>query len=350
MKAILKTGEGVGFSYEEIEKPSPKANEVLIDVKAAAICGTDIHYYHWNQAAKNFVANFNVGFPFIVGHECGGVIAEVGSDVKNFKVGDKVSLETHIYCGKCYQCQNDMANNCQHMEIYGASYPGCFADYALAPENILFKLPDSVSFEEGALFEPAGVAMHAIEKAELMPGDTVLVMGCGAVGLFAVKILLACGASRVIAADIDTYRLDMAKKFGAIAVNTAKEDLGRIVSELTEKRGGVDVILEMTGSPKVYEKLFSYLRPEGRVVTVGHPGENVSINITQSINLKGARIKGVFGRRIWETWWKLSSLVESGKVNLLDVVTHRFAFSDYEKAFEQIPKGAGKILFIKETK
>lgn len=347
MKAIVKTGENKGFSYMEVEKPKPKPNEVLFEVKAAAICGTDIHYYHWNQSAKDFASKFNVKFPFIVGHECAGTVVEIGSDVKRVKIGDRISLETHIPCGQCFQCQNDNAHNCMHMDVYGTSCNGCFSDFALAPESVVFKLSDNVSFEEGALFEPAGVAMHAVERAQLEPGDTVLVFGCGAIGLLTTMTLLACGAARVIAVDIDEYRLALARKLGAIAVNSAKEDLAAIVSKYTSRRGGVDVILEMTGNTKVYETLFNYLRLEGRIVTVGHPGGTVAVNITQSINLKGANIKGLFGRRIWETWWKMSSMVDAGRIKVLDVVTHRFKFEQVNEAFEQVNKGAGKILFIK---
>jgi threonine 3-dehydrogenase len=350
MKAVVKTGEHYGFSYMEVEKPTPKPNEVLIKVEAAAICGTDISYNKWGQSAKDFAYKFNVKFPFIVGHECSGTIIEVGSEVKNRKVGDRVALETHIPCGECFQCQTGNAHNCMNMGIYGTSCDGCFADYAVAPESVAFKLPDDVSFEEGALFEPAGVAMRAIEESGILPGDTALVFGCGAIGLLAIQMLQVCGASRVIAVDIDQYRVDMAKKFGAVAVNSLTEDLPSIVKELTASRGGVDFILEMTGSPKVYETLFDYLRLEGRVVTVGHPGGPIPINVTQSINLKGATIKGLFGRRIWETWWKLSSLVNAKKINILDVVTHRYSFSQVDEAFEQVNKGAGKIMFLRDEK
>ena len=268
MKAIVKTGENRGFAYADTEKPRPKPDEVLFEVESAAICGTDIHYYHWDQNAKSFASKFNVKFPFVVGHESSGTVVEVGKDVKSVKIGERITLETHIPCGKCFQCQNNNPHNCMNMGVYGTSCDGSFSDYALAPESVVFKLPDSVSFEAGSLFEPAGVAMHAVDRAQVLPGDTVLVFGCGAIGLFTIKILLLCGAARVIAVDIDPYRIDMAKKMGAIAVNSAKEDLTKVIKEYTAKRGGADIILEMTGSAKVYEKLFDYLRLEGLVVTV----------------------------------------------------------------------------------
>ena len=347
MKAIVKTGEVKGFSYMDVERPQPKPNEVLFEVEAAAICGTDIHYYHWDQNAKEFASKFNVKFPFIVGHECSGTVVEIGSAVKSVKIGDRITLETHIPCGHCFQCQNDNVHNCVDMDIYGTSCNGSFAEFALAPESVVFKLSDNVSFEEGALFEPAGVAMHSIERAQLEPGDTVLIFGCGAIGLLSTMVALTCGAARVIAVDIDDYRLELAKKMGAITVNSAKEDLMSVVKKYTASRGGVDVILEMTGSAKVYETLFDFMRLEGRLVTVGHPGGPVPVGITKNVNLKGAYIKGIFGRRIWQSWWKLSSLVDAGRLKVLDVVTHKFKFDQVNEAFEQVNKGAGKILFVK---
>jgi threonine 3-dehydrogenase len=346
MKAVVKTGSHKGFIYKEVAKPSPGPNEMLIKVHATAICGTDISYYEWNQSAIDFTSKFNVKFPFVAGHEFSGEVIELGSNVKSFKIGDRVAAETHIPCGECFQCKNGNSHNCMNMGIFGINCDGCFSEYTILPESIAFKLPENISFEEGALLEPAGVAMRAVEEADVQPGETALVFGCGAIGLFAVKLLLASGVSKVLAVDIDQYRVDMAKRFGAIAINSLEDDLDALVKKVCEKRGGVDIILEMTGSPKVYETLFDYLRLEGKVVTVGHPGGEISINITKNINLKGAKIKGLFGRRIWNTWYNLSSLLESDKVKLLDVVTHRLSLSQFEEAFEQVSKDSGKVMFI----
>ena len=348
MKAVVKNSKEAGLSYLEMPKPEPKPNEVLIRVHAASICGTDIHYYKWNQAAEDFARKFHVHFPFIIGHECAGEIVAVGSDVKTRKPGERVALETHIPCGTCFNCMHGEAHNCSNMSVYGTSCNVCFAPYAAADEKIAYVLPDELSYEEGALLEPAGVAMRAVEEACIEPGDTVVVNGAGPIGMFAVLLAKASGAGRVIAFDMDSYRISMAEKLGAQAFDIRKVNNVEKVAELCKNRGGADVVIETSGSPKAYESIFDMIRLEGRIVTVGHPGGPVQVNITQSINLKGARIKGIFGRRIWSTWDHLTALMASGKVDLLDVVTHRFRFSEYDKAFEQLKFGAGKILFIDE--
>ncbi|HOE56035.1 MAG TPA: alcohol dehydrogenase catalytic domain-containing protein [Bacillota bacterium] len=346
MKAIIKDGAYPGVKLANMNKPCPKPDEVLIKVEAAAVCGTDMHYYHWNQGGQDFAKKFNVKWPFVLGHECSGTIVEVGGNVSSHSIGQRVALETHIPCGTCYQCQNDMPHNCANMGIYGTSCNGCFAEYTVAPAKVAFILPDSVSFEEGALLEPGGVAMRAVEESQVKPGDTVVVNGCGPVGLLAVMILKAGNAANVIATDIDEYRLNMARKMGAIAINVKTQDAVAEIQRLTALRGGADVVIEMSGSAASYNTLFDFIRLEGRLVTVGHPGGTIPISLMTDINLKGLQIKGVFGRRIWSTWWNLTSLISAKRINILDVVTHRFELSDCDKAFEQVTKGAGKVLFI----
>ncbi len=346
MKALLKTSAKPGLEYAEVREVIPGPGEVKFRVKAAAICGTDVHFNRWDKSAVNFQESFGMKFPFVVGHECAGEVVEVGTGVRGFRPGDRISLETHIPCGQCYQCQNGMAHNCTDMLLYGATTDGCFGDYALAPASVAFRLPDEVSDEEGAMFEPAGVAMRAVEEGNILPGDTVLVYGCGPIGLMTAQLLRSCGAARVIAVDLDDFRLGMAAKYGAETVNGARENVGERVAALTRARRGVDVLLEMTGSDKVYDGLFNLIRPEGRLVSVGHPGVPVTVDITKSINFRGISWKGVFGRRIWFTWWKLAAMVAAKKLNVLDIVTHRFAFSQFREAFEQVDKGAGKILFV----
>lgn len=350
MKAVIKSGRVPGVECVELPKPVPKDDEVLIEVKAAAICGTDIHYWKWNDSAEGFANQYNVKFPFVLGHECSGVVLEVGSKVTNVAVGDRVAFETHIYCGKCYQCRTGNPHNCQNMAIYGTSCDGCFAEFATAPASVCFKLPESVSFEEGALYEPGGVAMHAVQYSGVCPGDTVLVFGCGAIGQMVTQIMLAVGAGKVIAVDIDDYKVNMAKAYGAIAVNSTKVDLMEVVKRETGERGGADVIVEVTGAPSVYETLFDYLKCEGHVVTVAHPGKPMPINIMKNINTKEAILRGIFGRRIWDTWYEFSGLVENKKIDLNKVITHRFPLDKCKEAFEQTGKGAGKVLFIPSMK
>lgn len=345
MKAIVKPGPKPGIALAELPVPAPRPGEVLIKVESAAICGTDMHYYHWNKSGQDFGTKFNIRWPLVLGHECAGTIVEVGEGVTDRKAGQRVALETHIPCGTCYSCQNDMAHNCSRMDIYGTSVDGCFAEYALAPSKVAFALPDGMSFEEGSLLEPAGVAMRAVEECGVQPGDTVVVNGCGPIGLLTVLILKAGNAARVIATDLDEYRLGIAEKLGAITIHAGKENTVARIQGLTAGRGGADAVIEASGAASAYGTIFDFLRLEGRFISVGHPGGDVPINITQNVNTKGLALKGVFGRRIWRTWWNLSSLITAKKVNVLDVVTHRFSLDQCGEAFEQAAKGAGKILF-----
>lgn len=346
MLAIVKTGPQPGVICANVERPVPKPDEVLIQVHAAAICGTDLGLYRWNAGGQGFASKFNVQWPLTLGHEFSGVIVEVGSDVRDREVGQRVSLETHLPCGKCYNCLNDMPHNCMHMGAYGTSCNGCFAEYAIAPAKVTFPLPDEISFEEGSLLEPAGVAMRSVDEAAVLPGETVVVNGCGPIGLLAILVLKAGNAARVIATDMDPYRLNMAKQFGAITIDISKEDPVAAIKELTKSRGGADVVMEMSGAVAAYKTIFQFLRLEGRLVTVGHPGGEIPINWMADINLRGLSVKGIFGRRIWRTWWQLTSLMAAKKVNVMDVVTHRYKISQAQEAFEQANRGAGKILLL----
>ena len=348
MKAIMKMGPRPGIELKEVPIPEPGPDEVLIKVEAAAICGTDMHYYHWNKAGQGFAEKFNVQWPLTLGHECSGTIVKVGENVTDRQVGQRVALETHMFCGKCYNCQNGMPHNCSNMGIYGTSYNGCFSDYALAPSNITFVIPDAMSFKQAALLEPAGVAMRAVEEANVQPGDTVVVNGCGPIGLLAILILKGGNAARVIATDLDEYRLGLAKKLGAITINPMNENSIDRVQELCADRGGADIVIETSGAAPAYKTIFDFIRLEGALITVGHPGGEVPINIANNINTKGLRLKGIFGRRIWSTWWNVSSLISFGKIDVLDVVTHTFTYDQCQEAFEQSTKGSGKILFVNE--
>ena len=216
MKALVKTGKGVGFSCMDVAVPVPRPGEVLVKVHATGVCGSDIHTYLWDAYAESITSRLGVSFPFVVGHEYAGTIDKVAPDVQGFAPGDRVSMETHVFCGKCFHCLNGMAHNCTSTGWYGFGYGGSFAEYCIAPARIIFKLPDKVSFEEAAIFEPAGVAMRAVEESHIVPGDTVVVLGAGPIGLMAIQILNVCGAARVIAVDIVDYRLSIAEKYGAI--------------------------------------------------------------------------------------------------------------------------------------
>ena len=344
MKALVKTAPVPGAALSDIDEPKLTADEVLIAVKAGAICGTDIHFYHWDPAS----ANFPVHFPLILGHEYAGDVMSVGDRVTGVAVGDRVSVETHIPCGACYQCGIGEGHNCQDMGLVGISYPGAFARYAKVPAKVVYRLPAGVSYEEGALFEPAGVAMRGVDEARIAPGDLVVIVGCGPIGLMAVQIARAVGAAQVIAVDINEFRCDMARRMGAAAVNAQRGNVVETVRQAAGRKGGADVVIELSGAPEVYDYLFDLLRLEGRLVTVGHVSRPISVNISRQINLKGVALKGVFGRRIWETWEHLGALVAHKRIDLSAVITHRYPLEDFQTAFQQVHKDAGKVLFIPE--
>lgn len=345
MKAIVKTGPQPGVEVVDMPVPTPGPGEVLIKVGAAAICGTDLHYYHWNKSGQDFGAKYNISWPLVLGHECAGTIVAAGEGVTERTVGQRVALETHISCGKCFNCENGMPHNCTDMKIYGTSCNGCFAEYALAPAKVCFVLPDEMTFEEGALLEPTGVSMRAVEECGVQPGETVVVNGCGPIGMLAAMILKSGNAARVIVTDLDDFRLGMAARMGAIPVNAAREDAVVRVRELCASRGGADVVMECSGAAAAYKSIFQFLRPEGRLVTVAHPGGEIPINISKDINTRGVAWKGIFGRRIWNTWWNVSSLIAAKRINVLDVVTHRFTLDQGQEAMALKPQECGKVLF-----
>ncbi len=342
MKALTKAQPEPGATLVEMDPPRIQKDEVLIEVKSAAVCGTDVHFYRWDSTA----ANFPVHLPLILGHEYSGEVLDVGQEVEGILVGDRVSVETHVPCRKCYSCGIGNGHNCQDMRLVGINYPGAFARYAKAPGHVTYKLPAGVTYEEGSLFEPAGVAMRGIDEARISPGDTVVILGCGPIGLVAAQMALAVGATQVVAVDVNDFRLEMSRDMGAQTLNPLRDNVVEQVRRINGRRGGADVVLEISGAPEVYDYLFDLVRPEGRVVTIGHVSRPISLNISRQINLKGVSLKGVFGRRIWETWEHLSSLVAAKCIDLSAVITHRFPLEAYEEAFAQVHGRAGKVLFL----
>jgi threonine 3-dehydrogenase len=344
MKAIAKTQPGKGVFLIDAPIPKPMDNGVLIKVECSAICGTDIHIYNWSPSAIGFYPNMI--FPFIMGHEIAGTIVAVGDKVSQSRIGQRVAFETHTHCGECYLCRTGNQHVCLNMSKFQKYQDSGFAEYKLAAENMLYVLPDSISFEQGALYEPGGVAMYAVEDSHMNPGDVVVIYGCGPIGLMAMQIFKACGAGMVVGIDVNEFRVNMAKKYADVVINGAKESALDIVREISKAHGGADVIVEATGATSVYETMFQMARPEARIILVGHPGGVVPVNVMKDINLKSLNIKGHYGRSIWSTWDKLNALQLAKRVDLLDTVTHRFTLDQYEDAFETSMKDSGKVLFI----
>jgi threonine 3-dehydrogenase len=343
MKAIAKTQPGKGVSLIDVPVPTPKENEVLIKVECSAICGTDIHFYNWSPSIV--IMKPNMVFPSVLGHEMAGTIVAVGDKVSKSRIGQRVTCEGHSHCGECYMCRTGNKHVCLNMGNI-KEYPGCFAEYKMTTENMIYVLPDDISFEQGALYEPGGVAVYAFEESHMDPGDVVVVYGCGPIALMAMQIFKACGAGKVIGIDINEFRVNMARKYADVVINGAKEPAVEIVREISKAHGGADVIIEATAASSVYEKMFQMARPEAHIIIIGHTASAVPINITKDVNLKSVNIKGHFGRKIWGSWDKVNALESSKRINLLDTVTHRFTLDQYEEAFEVSTKNAGKVLFI----
>lgn len=346
MEALLKSGPERGLDYHN-DFPEPKAGdgEVLVDIRSAAVCGTDIHFYEWDEGARNFPLEF----PRVLGHEAAGIVRSVGRGATGVAVGDRVAFETHIPCGDCFACKTGNQHNCERLAILGIDCDGAFASTVAAPTSILYQLPPQLGFDVGALLEPAGVAMHALQRSEISPGDTVAVVGCGPIGLMACRLAKIGGAAQVFAVDINPTRLEFARSLGATVFNPKEGEVLPEIMAMTRARGGVDVAIETSGARATYDWFLDSVRREGTVVTVGHPGGKVEIDVARSINKRGLTIRGVFGRRMWSTWNAVISLIEGGQLDLDEFITHRFTLPEYRDAFAAVHQDAIKIMLSPDS-
>jgi len=341
MKALLKTSTGPGAELLDVDVPAIGPADVLIQVKATAICGTDIHIYQWTPFAQARVKP-----PMIFGHEVSGEVVEVGDQVASLKAGDLVAVETHIPCGQCYQCQTGSQHVCERMAIIGVHVDGTFAEYAKIPEVCCWKLAKDTSPDLGAILEPIGVAVHGALAGEIN-GKSVAVFGCGPIGLFGIGAVAALGATKIFAIEPVPTRLAMVPQFASDAtlLNPAKEDVVKAILDATEGRG-VDVSLEISGSTQAAKMAFQVLRKGGRVSLVGLPSAPVELDTPEDIIYREATVYGTTGRLMWQTWWQMQNLLESGKFDPMPAITHRFPLADFEKAMELAASGeASKILF-----
>jgi len=336
MKALLKEKEGEGFVLEDVAVPEPKDDEVLVKLHSAAICGSDLKIYKWIPWVKNVVKTL----PFIPGHECGGEVIDVGKNVSSVKVGDKVAAETHISCGKCWQCMHGHRHTCQNMELFGHSVNGCFAEYFVIPEVATRKLPLDFPIEKACLLEPMGIPFRAVEAGEVK-GDTVVVIGCGPIGQFAIGVSKINRADKIIAVDVNVKRLSIAREMGATSIINPKKEL--VTSKIRELTDGIGagVIIEASGNGKALLDSFGYLRTGGKLHIVGQTSSPVEIDISPQIVLKEVHMRGFFGREIWKTWEKTEAIISSGKLNTDHIVTHTFPLEEFEKAFALGISGEG---------
>lgn len=341
MRAILKTKPAVGVELAN-EYPEPEAgpDEVLVKVAATSICGTDAHVYVWDKSAQAF----NPRLPIVLGHECAGTIVKLGSNVKGLSVGEHVAAESHIFDGTCYMCRTGNAHNCENMKLLGLTFDGAFATYVALPASICFPLPKSLPLEIGALFEPSGVAVHAIQRAGNLDGCSVLITGAGPIGLTLIQLAYVMGATSVLALEPNPFRRKLAERYGARALDPREADLPAIVRKDYARHGGFDVGFEISAAPGTHQVLFGAVRREGTVVCVGHPSEPISLDIAAYISKKMIVLKGIFGRRIWDTWEILLAMVESKQLDLSDMITHRLGMDEFEKGIELLKGESAKVI------
>ncbi|MET0928377.1 MAG: zinc-binding dehydrogenase [Aeromicrobium sp.] len=318
--------------------------EVRIAVGAVSVCGTDREAYEYGPA----VVELGLRLPIVTGHECAGTVVEVARDVSRLRVGDRVAVETHVACHDCYQCRIGNAHNCLRMELVGLTIDGAFAERLVLPASTCFPLPDDVTIETAALLEPAGSAMHAIQRCgHDLAGANVLISGAGPIGLAALQIALARGADRVIVVEPNEHRAGLAKQLGAVVLPPG-EALLDITHDLTGEAQGVDVVLECSGVPAALESGLELVRREGSVVSVGLMNRPVSLSTTRHLISRGITLKGSFGRRIWESWTELSSFVASGQVDLSRLITHRLELEQVETAIELLGGESCKVVLYPE--
>lgn len=340
MNALVKEKPTKGATIQKVPIPSIQPDEVLIRVKAASICGTDLHIYNWDEWASKRVQP-----PYVFGHEMSGIIEKIGEKVTSLSEGDHVSCETHIVCGECPACLRGDFHVCYRTEIIGVDRNGCFAEYVAMPARNCWKNDKRIPFEVTTLMEPMGNAVHAVFAGPIV-GKRVAVVGCGPIGLMAIAVAKAAGAVQIVALDINEYRLQLAEQMGASQiVNSTQTDPVQLVDELTKGKG-VDVVLEMSGNPTAIQQSFAICANGGRISLLGLPARPVSINLTDHFIFKGITVYGITGRKMFETWEQTAGLLRSNQVDLSPLITHRLKLVDFEKGFQLMQEGqCGKVVF-----
>lgn len=338
MKALMKKKPAPGAEWTQTDIPKLGARDVLVKIKATSICGTDLHIYHWDDWAKSRVKT-----PRIFGHEFCGDIVEVGELVSKVNVGDYVSGETHLADYNCFQCRIANAHICEHLKILGIDRNGSYAEYISLPENSCIQNDRRLPPKLATVQEPLGNAVHAV-FAQPIAGNQVSIFGCGPIGLCAIQLCKVAGATNIFAVDQNEYRLKMAKSFGAdYVINATTENAAKRI--LKETKRGVDVFLEMSGNEKALQQGFKSMRPGGNAAILGVFGKSVSLDVTNAVVFKQATVRGITGRRLFETWHKVKAFLRSGKVDLNQLVTHEFKLEEYGKAFALMTSGnCGKIV------
>ncbi|HEY3448586.1 MAG TPA: L-threonine 3-dehydrogenase [Myxococcales bacterium] len=337
MKALVKSKREPGLWMEDVPVPSIGPNDVLVRIHKSAICGTDMHIWNWDAWSQK-----TIPVPMTVGHEYVGRIEKVGDEVEGYKVGDRVSGEGHIVCGHCRNCKAGKRHLCPNTKGVGVNRTGSFAEYLSLPATNLFRVAESISDELASVFDPFGNAAHTALSFGLV-GEDVLITGAGPIGAMAAAISRFCGARYVVITDVNPYRLELAKKMGATrAVDVSKENLKTVMAELGMTEG-FDVGMEMSGNGSAFKSMLDSMANGGRIALLGLFSEDVAIDWGKVI-FKGLRLKGIYGREMFETWYKMAAMIQGG-LNIAPVITHRFPIDDFRKGFEVMGSGeSGKVI------
>jgi threonine 3-dehydrogenase len=337
MKSLVKAKREPGIWMEDVPVPQYGVNDVLIQVKKTAICGTDMHIYAWDDWAKA-----TIPVPMTVGHEFYGEIVALGQEVQGLKKGQRVSGEGHLTCGHCRNCRAGKRHLCRNTLGVGVNRPGCFAEYLAIPASNVIVLPDDITGDQAAIMDPLGNATHCALSFDVV-GEDVLITGAGPIGIMATAIVKHIGARHVVITDVNETRLELARKMGATrAVNVTKEKLSDVMSELGMLEG-FDIGLEMSGNPQAFNDMLQVMNHGGHIALLGIPPKETVIDWTQ-VMFKGLIIKGMYGREMFETWYKMISMLQSG-LNIAPVITHHFPIDQYQEAFEMMASGqSGKVI------
>lgn len=340
MNVLLKTTRGVGFELGQ--KPVPQINDdqVLIKIKSASLCGTDMHIYHWDQWSQN-----RINPPLTVGHELSGVIVEVGKNISTHKIGDIVACETHVVDNSCEMCLSGNAHVCENTQIIGVDIDGAFAEYIAMPASNCRIQTTNINPKFLSVLEPLGNAVHTVSQFDVKD-KCVAIVGCGPIGLMGVNVAKALGAKLVIAVEINKYRQNLAKELGAdIVLNPLECDIVEKILSLTNEYG-VDVSCDFSGNEQAISAIFKYTKQSGCVSMLGIPSKPLTIDFGNDIIFKGLTIYGVVGRKMYQTWDKVEELLATGKIYLDKVVTHEFKLEEFEQAITLMDSGnCGKIIF-----
>jgi threonine 3-dehydrogenase len=339
MLAVVKPKAAPGAEIRQVAIPEIGPSDVLVKVRVASVCGTDLHIYNWDQWAQG-----RIHPPLIPGHEFSGYVAKIGREVTTVNPGDFVSAEMHVACGKCYQCRTGEPHICQHVRIIGVDANGAFAEYVVIPETNIWKLDPAIPEEYASILDPLGNAVHTVLAGEIA-ARTVAITGCGPIGLFSIAVARACGATQIFALEVNEHRRKIAQQMKAdFVLDPTKDDVRSIVMEHTGGIG-VDVVLEMAGKTEAIRTGFQILRLGGRMSMLGIPSKPVELNLANDIIFKGATVQGINGRLMYKTWYQMTALLKAGKLELHPVITDRLSMKDFSRGMARLQSGeASKIL------